>query len=1165
MRHGGLVTNFGTLLGGGALFRLSPGTLVNSGVVLGNAAYGGVYMQAGGTVTNLAGGLISANGATSSYQGAPPYGVFIVGGAATITNAGTINGNTGNAVLLPTGFQNRVIVDPGAVFVGTVNGGTAVDATLELASSASVGTLSGFGTQIVNFGTVNFDSSASWLLHASTAISSAVINGFTTTDTIDLAGFVAVSDTFASNTLVLTSASNAHVTLHIQGALATSNFTIPGDGAGGTDLGFTAVVPTLNYGQTIDEAGIVATSETVSAGVMTLFNGGGTAVGTVAVGTSLASGDFSLRSDGSGGTDVIVDAIFGTYSSGVTLLTNPTTITSTGAINNHGTGPAIFGGSATVVNDGHITATSRTTVSLGVTTISAYSGVYLTDAGSFLDNSGTITGSLYAGQLTSGGSITNSGVMYGGKWGIESRGPISITNTGTISGGSQGIVLSGGGFISNSKLISGADGIGIGGGAGTVDNSGSILSYGAGVALNGGGAVSNSGAGLISVTGQYGAVYITGGAGSVSNAGTLDGYFGAQFTGTYNNTLVDSGTIIGRSGTAVAFGSGNDLLQFNPSTSIAISGVVDGGGGTNKLEFASGASAGTLSGIGLNFINFSIDTVDAGASWVLTGSNTIAAGVTLTNSGTLTDAGTLTNAGIISASSGNGIRLEAGGIVTNQSSGTISGYNGITSAGGGTVVNAGTIIGSHYAVNFAAGFANRLVVDPNSALTGGAYGGGGVLELASASSAGTLSGLGVSITNFGTLQFDTGAQWTIAGNASANGLGTLGISGFTIGDTIDLAGFVAVSKTFASNTLVLTDAGNAHVTLHIQGALTTSNFTLGGDGAGGTDLGFTTVAAALNYGQTIDEAGIVATSETVSAGTLTLFNAGGTAVGEVAVGTSLASGDFALRSDGSGGTDVIVDTVFGTYSGGVTLLTNPTTIAATGHVSNTVNNGKAVSGPTGINWTLTNQGLVSETASGGIGIGFAQSGTVINASGGRITAAGDGVLLNGGGVATNASGGTITGAVGVDAKSAVATVINAGSIGATGSGAGVQLEDGGQVTNQSGGIITGYAGVIALGAAATVMNAGSIGANLTAGNAISVWLQSGGTVTNLSGGVIAGNYGVAFTAVAATLVNAGTIAGNATNSVAGGRVLRWRRRSGHQPVRWRDHRVPGCPGGRMPR
>src|SRR6202012_2280773 len=179
LQQGGLVTNFGTLRGGGVLIRDSLGTVVNSGVILGNVAYGGVYLEAGGTVTNLVGGLISSNGATESYQGGPPYGVSIAGGAGTVTNAGTIDGGSGYAVLFAAGaFQNRVIVDPGAVFVGTVNGRTAVHATLELASGASQGTLSGIGTQFTNFGTLAFDPSASWRVDAWTALASATITGF---------------------------------------------------------------------------------------------------------------------------------------------------------------------------------------------------------------------------------------------------------------------------------------------------------------------------------------------------------------------------------------------------------------------------------------------------------------------------------------------------------------------------------------------------------------------------------------------------------------------------------------------------------------------------------------------------------------------------------------------------------------------------------------------------------------------------------------------------------------------------------------------------------------------------------------------------------------------------------------------------------------------------
>ena len=63
---GGIVTNSGTLLNGGVTVLDAVGTVINSGVILGNAAYGGVYMGAGGQVTNLSSGVISANGAIAS-------------------------------------------------------------------------------------------------------------------------------------------------------------------------------------------------------------------------------------------------------------------------------------------------------------------------------------------------------------------------------------------------------------------------------------------------------------------------------------------------------------------------------------------------------------------------------------------------------------------------------------------------------------------------------------------------------------------------------------------------------------------------------------------------------------------------------------------------------------------------------------------------------------------------------------------------------------------------------------------------------------------------------------------------------------------------------------------------------------------------------------------
>jgi hypothetical protein len=1192
LEHGGVVTNFGTLQNGGVLVGGAAGTVVNSGVILGNAAYGGVYMRLGGQVTNLAGGLISANGATASYEGAPPYGVFIHGGAGTVTNAGTINGNTGNAVDLAAGFQNRLIVDPGAAFVGAVSGGTAADATLELASSASTGTLSGFGTQFTNFGTVTFDPSASWLVKASTAISSAVINGFAANDTIDLTGFVVATKTLTGNTLVLTNASNAHVTLHVSGTLSTSNFALVGDGATGTDIEFQAAAsstitagstvsftgggapvtldsglivadaggtlvgatisigsgflsgdvlnfatqngisgtfdagtgtltlsgtatvlnyeaaldsigysfnpadgdPThggsdtsrtidwvvtdgsavsntgtstlhvsassaLTYGQTIDETGIVATTETVTAGVMTLRNGA-SQVGTIAVGNSVSSGFFTLASDGSGGTDVIVSTVFGTYSSGVTLLTNPTTIASTAQVANSIasssgiTGPA--GTAWTLTNLGTVTDSGAGGhgISLGAGgtiinavsgMISAASGVNIIGAGQ-VTNQGTIVGTTSSGIYLATGSVTNAAGA-------------------AITGGSDGVVVhSVNASVTNLGQITA-----------TVANGSAISLSNGGVVINGQGGVGTSTA-------------------------SLQGAFGIRFT-TVNGpnergTLTNFGTVIGTGSLAAA------VVQLS-------------GGAVYNGQ--SGATGALIQGVQYAIYNGGI--VES-----------------VVNFGTVQATGTLVG--------GYGIQT-GGGTVTNLgSSAVIAGHGGIKLAANGTVTNAGTIestLGTAgVAVTFGTG-TNRLIADPGAVFVGSVSANAAstsVVELASASSAGILAGFGTSITNFTSLVFDSGAQWTVAGNDSANGLGTLGIGGFTAGDTIDLTGFAAANRTFSNNSLVLGDGVGNFETLAIQGNFSARNFVIASDGNGGTDI---TEQNGLFYGDTVDEAGIVAASETVTSGVMTLFNSGGTAVGTINVGASLSSGFFTLQSDGSGGTDVIVNTVFGTYATGVTLLTDTTTIASTATISGTGASTPGIYGPVGTVWTLTNQGLISETGEGSYGISFASAGTITNA--GTIAGYQAGIVLTAGGSVTNQSDGTISGFDAVDAKNNPATVVNAGVIAGkyTANNAdGVYLQAGGSVTNQSGGTISGdNNGIRIAGGTGTVVNLGVVHSNDIPGQngGAAIYLADGGVVTNgASGGtasaayILGYRYGVQFGASAAgTLTNFGTISGNPGN------------------------------------
>jgi hypothetical protein len=129
-----------------------------------------------------------------------------------------------------------VIVDQGAVFIGTVSGGSTTASTLELTSFAGQGILSGFGTSFTNFGTVAFDTSASWLLQTNTAaISAAVIDGFVSTDTINIAGFTATSiQTIDGGTgVILTDADSHQATLHFGDVIGNFGFVT---GAFGTEL-----------------------------------------------------------------------------------------------------------------------------------------------------------------------------------------------------------------------------------------------------------------------------------------------------------------------------------------------------------------------------------------------------------------------------------------------------------------------------------------------------------------------------------------------------------------------------------------------------------------------------------------------------------------------------------------------------------------------------------------------------------------------------------------------------------------------------------------------------------------------------------------------------------------------------------------------------------------
>ncbi len=401
------------------------------------------------------------------------------------------------------------------------------------------------------------------------------------------------------------------------------------------------------------------------------------------------------------------------------------------------------------------------TISAGTASVTLATG----DDPVLVTAAGSVSGGLYGGT-TANWTITNFGFLGNTANGstindrtagaaVRLRSASTITNATTTTGTIQatgsfgvGVLLQAGGTVSNQGLIAATGVFGYGivlSNGGSVINSGTISvgSKGDGISLSSGGSVTNSG----SITGNYGVAgasgylsnastgYIGGGyigvygrspggatGLTVNNAGTLSGYYGVFDNGgsIYNapggvisgnlavesyggNTLQNAGTIestLGAAGTAVAFVSAAGRLIVDPGA--VFTGTVDGGP-SSTLEL-SGTGGGTLSGLGSEYINFAKVTIDAGATWTLAGTNSVAAGVAVTNAGTFIDAFSLTNGGTLSG----GVTLAAGVTLNNVSGGTITtasgtavyaAYPGDGSTAG--VVNSGKIAGSTYGIYLA--------------------------------------------------------------------------------------------------------------------------------------------------------------------------------------------------------------------------------------------------------------------------------------------------------------------------------------------------------------------------------------------------------------------------------------------------------------------------------
>jgi hypothetical protein len=135
----------------------SSDTVTNAGSIIGG--YYGIRWTGG--VTNKAGGSISGG-----------HSGVVSGG--TVTNAGTISGH--DSSIRFEGENSRLIIDPGAVFIGEANATDAPNSTIELANGSDA--ISGIGNGgFTGFTTLAADPAAKWSVTGNNTIATVMDNG----------------------------------------------------------------------------------------------------------------------------------------------------------------------------------------------------------------------------------------------------------------------------------------------------------------------------------------------------------------------------------------------------------------------------------------------------------------------------------------------------------------------------------------------------------------------------------------------------------------------------------------------------------------------------------------------------------------------------------------------------------------------------------------------------------------------------------------------------------------------------------------------------------------------------------------------------------------------------------------------------------------------------
>ncbi len=574
-------------------------------------------------------------------------------------------------------------------------------------------------------------------------------------------------------------------------------------------------------------------------------------------------------------------------------------------------------------------------------------------------NLGTVDANIgVAVTLTAGGAVINGATTdrSAQMQGVELANVAgTVINYASISSTADGVYLRDGGVVTNgtngdtrATIIGTRDGVygaPFVAGRTTVTNFGTIIG-GAAVVIRttGGGVVVNGSPldrkALIEGDGGAGFGVVSGYPTTVTNYGTIEGFIG----GNGSDTVINSGLVTGK---VRLYPGPSGLVVAQAGCDFA--GGLDGGNGALELASATGTisglgGAGVLSGaVSGAFGDFGRYSIDAGGSWTLAGTNTVAAGKTLTDNGAVTNTGVLTVDWTVSGAGSLDFAAGSATLATGAAVGTASWSitGGATTIGEFLYFTGSFSQGAAATLSIASGA--RLFLLGTAALSGTIDGVGNVTAsdlslgaltiggkarlnpIGTARQTGTVT-VGDASTNGAKLVIGTAAVYTIDGpvgiarghsnRSSLEILGALVRSGSAGVSDIAVAAIDDGTVEAAVGTLDFSNALTGTGSLLIDGGATleadktvastlTVTFETGAETlALATPMGFAATIAGFAVGDSVDLLSIAATGASVNGADRLVIVNGGRTVASLQLSGSYAGATFRTASDGHGGTSV---------------------------------------------------------------------------------------------------------------------------------------------------------------------------------------------------------------------------------------------------------------------